>query len=394
MRNRRAADAHVRRLEPGTPRPVAAPDAAPRARPVRARCSAMASARPAALLSCASLHLRSIPMSHSVKAYLIEEVDGAVRAGFTSLASESLDPGDVEVRIDYASVNYKDALAATGRGKIIRRFPCVGGIDAVGVVERSGSARFGAGDAVVVHGWGFGVAHHGGYAERARVPADWVNRVPAGLTPLDAITIGTAGYTAALAVDLMQLNGCAPARGPVLVNGATGGVAGIAIDMLAQLGFEVVAATSKADQADYLLGLGARRVVDGVAPKGAPNRPLESAQWAAAVDSLGGEPLAALIPRMHKDAVIASIGNAAGIAFSTTVMPFILRGVRLIGVNSDNDVAMREHLWQRLATDLRPRHLAQLRQVADFAELPAVMDSVLAGQHRGRTVIRIGAGRG
>lgn len=330
-------------------------------------------------------------MNPAVKAYLIEQVDGAVRAGFTTLAADALDPGEVEVRVDYASVNYKDALAATGRGKIIRRFPCVGGIDAAGVVERSDSPRFAAGDAVIVHSWGFGVSHHGGYAERARVPADWVNHVPEGLTPLDAITLGVAGYTAALAVDLMLLNGCTPARGPVLVNGATGGVAGVAIDMLAQLGFEVVAATSKADQADYLLGLGARRVIDAPAPKGEKHRPLESAQWAAAVDSLGGEPLAALIPRMDKDAVIASIGNAAGIAFSTTVMPFILRGVRLIGVNSDNDVATCERLWRLLATNLKPRHLAQLRQVLPFAELPAVMDALIAGRHRGRTVIRIGA---
>ncbi|GMV45925.1 MAG: alcohol dehydrogenase [Pseudomonadota bacterium] len=330
-------------------------------------------------------------MSPTVKAYLIEEAAGAVRARFTSLAPEALDAGDVELRIDYASVNYKDALAATGRGRIIRRFPCVGGIDAVGVVERSGSARFAAGDAVVVHGWGFGVSHHGGYAERARVPAEWVNRVPAGLTPLDAVTLGTAGYTAALAVELMQLNGCRPERGPVLVNGATGGVAGIAIDLLARLGYEVVAATSKADETDYLLQLGARRVIAAAPAPGAAPRPLESAQWAAAVDSLGGEPLAALIPRMHKDAVIASIGNAAGIAFTTTVMPFILRGVRLVGVNSDNDVATREHLWQRLAGDLRPRHLARLRQLVPFDELPAVMDALVAGRHRGRSVVRIGA---
>jgi acrylyl-CoA reductase (NADPH) len=325
----------------------------------------------------------------SIQAYLIEAAgDGAVRAGFTQLAAAQLDPGEVTVRVQYASVNYKDALAASGRGKIIRRFPCVGGIDAAGVVEASDSPRFAPGDAVIVHSHGFGVSHHGGYAQRARVPADWVNAVPAGLTPLDAITIGVAGYTAALAVDLMELNGTAPARGEVLVNGATGGVGSIAIDMLAQRGYEVVAVTGKPEQAQYLRELGAARIV-AAADLDTGSRPLESAQWAAAVDSLGGEPLAGLVRTMGKDGVIASIGNAAGIALSTTVMPFILRGVRLIGVNSDNEPAVRERVWQRLATDLRPRHLAGIRHVEPFDRLPAVVDDLIAARNRGRAVIDV-----
>jgi alcohol dehydrogenase len=322
------------------------------------------------------------------KAYLIEGTPEAVRAGFTRLAAERLDAGEVLVRLAYASVNYKDALAATGRGRIIRRFPCVGGIDATGVVESSESARFRPGDAVVVHSHGFGVSHHGGFAEWARVPADWVNALPPGMTPLDAATIGVAGYTAALAVDLMELNGLAPERGKVLVNGATGGVASIAIDLLAQRGFEVVAVTGKPEQAGYLKELGAASVI-GSADLQTGSRPLESTQWQGAVDSLGGEPLAGILRTTQKDGVVASIGNAAGIAFSSTVMPFILRGVRLIGVNSDNDVPTREHLWRRLATDLRPRHLERIRQLVPFDALPQVIDEVIAGRNRGRNVIAL-----
>ena len=322
------------------------------------------------------------------KAYLIEADGDAVRASFAMLDPTRMDPGDVVVRVRYASVNYKDALAATGKGKIIRRFPCVGGIDATGTVESSQSSRFKPGDSVIVHGHGFGVSQHGGYAALTRAPAEWVNHIPPALTDLEAITLGVAGYTAALAVDLMELNGTRPDRGKVLVNGATGGVASISIDILAQRGYEVVAVTSKPAQAQYLKELGAGEVIAaGDLPPA--TRPLEKAQWAAAVDSLGGEPLAALTRTMQKDGVIASIGNAAGLEFATSVMPFILRGVRLIGVNSDNDPQVRDHVWRRLATDLRPRHLARISQVRPFAALPEAIADVAAGRNRGRTVIEV-----
>lgn len=324
-------------------------------------------------------------------AYLIQaDEGGGVKAGFTRMRQEQLDAGDVTVRVQYASVNYKDALAASGKGKIIRRFPCVGGIDAAGVVDSSENPRFRPGDSVILHSHGFGVSHHGGYAEWARVPADWVNALPSGLTAIDAITLGVAGYTSALAVDLMELNGCDPARGKVLVNGATGGVASTVIDMLAQKGYEIVAVTSKPAEAQYLRELGAARVIAaGELETG--SRPLESAQWAAAVDSLGGEPLAGVLRRMGKDGVVASIGNAAGIELATTVMPFILRGVRLIGVNSDNEPALRERIWQRLATDLRPRHLESIRRTLPFDTLPRVVDDLVSGRNRGRAVIAIQA---
>lgn len=327
-------------------------------------------------------------MTSTFAAFLVESDGDRIQGRFTELSDVQLDPGDVTVRLQYASVNYKDALAVTGRGKIIRRFPCVGGIDAVGVVESSSSARFKPGDEVVVHNHGFGVSHHGGYAARARVPADWVSVIPDGLSALDAISIGVAGYTAALAIDLMELNGCAPSRGEVLVNGATGGLGSIAIDILALRGYEVVAVTGKPQHAPYLKRLGAKAVMAS-AELQAASRPLEKMRWAAAVDSLGGAPLAALLPTMGKDSVVASIGNAAGMEVQTTVMPFILRGVRLIGVNSDNERHVRDRIWQRLSSDLRPRHLADVRRVEPFERLPAVVESLLRGEHMGRSIIRL-----
>jgi acrylyl-CoA reductase (NADPH) len=323
------------------------------------------------------------------RAYLISAADGGVSAAFSPLARRDLDPGDVTVRVQYASINYKDALAATGRGKIIRRFPCVGGIDASGVVEASDVPQLRPGDEVIVHSHGFGVSHHGGYAAWARAPAAWVNRLPAGMTTLEAITLGVAGYTAALGIDAMELNGLAQGRGRVLVNGATGGVASVGIDLLAQRGYEVVAVTSKPAEAPYLKLLGASEVIAS-ADLPAGTKPLEPAMWQGAIDSLGGAPLAALTRSMRKDGVIASIGNAAGLEFTTTVMPFILRGVRLLGINSDNEPELRARIWQRLGTDLRPRHLAQIARVIAFEQLPQALDAVVNGHARGRTIVRIG----
>jgi len=322
------------------------------------------------------------------QAYLIEGTPARTSARFVELSERDLDPGEVTLRVAYASINYKDALAATGKGRIIRRFPCVGGIDAVGTVEASTDPRFAPGDRVIAHSHGFGVSQHGGYAQRARAPADWVTRIPAGLDSLEAITIGVAGYTAALAIDLCELNGLTPSRGKVLVNGATGGVASIAIDLLAQRGFEVVAATRKLAEADYLKRLGAAEVVDP-ATLGSGDNPLETARWQGAIDSLGGDPLSLLTRTVQKDGVIASIGNAAGLSFSTTVMPFILRGVRLIGVNSDNDPGLRSRIWQRLAGDLKPRHLAAIANVRPFDELPSLIEAVVNGRIRGRTIITL-----
>ncbi|HEX9718799.1 MAG TPA: acryloyl-CoA reductase [Ramlibacter sp.] len=328
----------------------------------------------------------------SFPAYLISNTPAGVSADFTAFTDADLDPGDVTVRVQYASINFKDALAATGKGRIIRRFPCVGGIDASGVVQASGNPRFKPGDGVIVHSHGFGVSHHGGYAARARVPADWVNHLPPGMSALEAVTLGVAGFTAALAIDLMELNGLAPGKGKVLVNGATGGVASVSIDLLAQRGYQVVAVTGKPAEAPYLRTLGACEVIAS-ADLPAGTKPLEPALWQGAVDSLGGSPLGALTRSMQRDGVIASIGNAAGLDFSTSVMPFILRGVRLIGVNSDNEPAVREQVWKRLGTDLRPKHLAQIARVLPWAELPAAIEAVAGGKARGRTVIDVGTAK-
>ena len=322
------------------------------------------------------------------KAYLIEGSPASTSARFADLTEDDLDPGHVTLRVAYASINFKDALAATGKGRIIRRFPCVGGIDAVGTVENSADPRFVPGDTVIAQSHGFGVSQHGGYAQRARAPADWVTRVPDGLSALQAITVGVAGYTAALAIALCELNGLAPERGKVLVNGATGGVGSIAIDLLAQRGFEVVAATRKFAEADYLRGLGAAEVIDPTS-LGAGDKPLEPVRWQGAIDSLGGEPLSLLTRTVQKDGVIASIGNAAGLSFTTSVMPFILRGVRLIGVNSDNDPELRSRIWQRLAGDLKPRHLDLIGNVRPFGELPSLINAVAEGRARGRTIIAV-----
>jgi acrylyl-CoA reductase (NADPH) len=326
--------------------------------------------------------------SSTFPAYLISSGQAGVSGTFSRIAESDLDPGEVTVRVQYASINFKDALAATGKGRIIRRFPCVGGIDASGVVEASSVAKFRPGDSVIVHSHGFGVSHHGGYAARARVPAAWVNALPPGMSAFEAITIGVAGYTAALAIDLLELNGLAPEKGKVHVNGATGGVASVSIDLLAQRGYHVVAVTRKTTEAGYLRELGAAEVLAST-ELAVGTKPMETALWQGAIDSVGGAALSGLTRSVQKAGVIASIGNAGGLDFSASVLPFILRGIRLIGVNSDNDPDLRERIWSRLGGDLRPRHLARIARVVSFAELPAAIADVAAGEARGRTVIDV-----
>lgn len=328
---------------------------------------------------------------NAFKAFLIEEVDGQTRSGFVSMTEDQLDPGEVTVRVAYSSVNYKDALAATGAGRIVRRFPCIGGIDLSGIVEKSTDPRYRPGDRVIASCFDIGVAHHGGYAELARVRGDWVNRLPDGLSLRDAMAIGTAGFTAALAITRLEHNGLMQAAGPVLVTGATGGVGSLSIEFLAQLGYRVAALTGKADEAAYLKGLGASEVllrsdidVDNI-------RPLGRATWAGAIDNLGGAYLAWLASVMQPGGVIASIGLAAGSAVNTTVMPFILRGVSLLGIDAVNIPApQRQHVWNRLASELRPRHLPDIAREIDFAALPEVFAAFVAGRSRGRVVVRIG----
>ena len=322
------------------------------------------------------------------KAYRLHDEGGKTVGRFVEMTLDDLDPGEVTIKTAYASVNYKDALAATGIGKVIRRFPCIGGIDAAGNVIASSDPRFKPGDPVIAHGFGLGVSHDGGYSAYVRSCADWVMALPAGISVIDASTLGVAGYTAALAIHILEINGLNPGNGKVLVNGATGGCAGIGIDMLSKLGYHVVALTGKDAEHDYLRGLGAAEIVSRRTLE-IGTRPLEKSLWAAALDAVGGEQLAWLTRTMQPGGLIASFGNAGGIELNTTELPFILRGVRLLGVNSDNPRALRETVWKRLGSDLKPRHLGKIRRIADFDELPHLFRQSLNAQIRGRSVVRI-----
>ena len=302
-----------------------------------------------------------------------------------------MDAGDVVVRIAYASVNYKDALTARGKAKIALKFPLVAGIDLAGTVEESSDARFKPRDEVTVHSFGLGADHDGGYAEFGRFPADWLIPLPSGMSLFEASALGVAGHTAAHAIDLMELNGLAPAQGKVLVNGASGGVASIAIDILARRGYHVVAMSGKAEQAEYLKGLGAKEVIgrNGIADAG---RPLENPLWAGAMDSVGGAQMSWLARSMQRDGVIASFGNAAGAEFAGNVLPFILRGVRLLGVNVNNPIERKKLLWARLASDLKPRHLERIARRIRFADLERAFDDLLAARVAGRQVVDFSLG--
>jgi acrylyl-CoA reductase (NADPH) len=326
----------------------------------------------------------------SLRAFRIDQHDGITRAGVQTLRLEDLSSGDVLIKAHYSSVNYKDALAATGRGKILRRFPLVGGVDVSGVVMESTDARFAAGEEVLVTGCGLGESHDGGFSELVRVPADWVVPLPRGLSLRDAMVLGTAGFTAALAIDRMEQNGQDPALGPVVVSGASGGVGSIAVDLLHGHGYEVIALSRKPDADGYLASLGADRVLDaqGVSDSRAP---LEKAQWGGAIDTVGGEVLAWLTRTVRPWGNIAAVGLAGGAELHTTVMPFILRGVSLLGITSANcPMQRRQEVWQRLVNDLRPRHLDTiLAGEVSLDELPQVFEKVLSGQHRGRFLVRI-----
>ena len=325
------------------------------------------------------------------KAYQIEQKDGKVQAGFVQLTEDQLDPGEVTLKVAYSSVNYKDALAATGAGRIIRRFPCVGGIDMAGTVVASTDARYKAGDQVVATSYDIGVAHHGGYAEYGRVPADWVVPLPRGMSLFESMALGTAGYTAALGIVRMEENGLRPENGKVVVSGATGGVGSIAVDILARLGYEVVALTGKESQAGYLKGLGASEVMLRGSLDLGKIKPLDRALWAGAVDNLGGDVLAWMISPMQQNGTIASIGLAAGMNLNTTVAPFILRGACLLGIDSGyTAMPLRRRVWDRLAGDMKPAHLAGMARSVRLDDLSPVFETFIAGGAHGRVVVEVG----
>lgn len=324
------------------------------------------------------------------KAFLIEEAEEGVNSSFKTIDTADLDPGEVLIKTAYSSVNFKDALAATGAGKIIRRFPCVGGIDLSGVVVESSSDEFKVGQEVIATSYDIGVAHHGGYAEYCRVPAKWVVPMPAGLDLFSSMALGTAGFTAGLAVERMEHNGLNPDAGPVLVNGATGGVGGIAIDILSALGYDVTAMTGKPDQSDYLKSLGAAEILDTASLDLAKIRPLGRETWAGVVDNLGGDILSWLASTVKVGGAIASIGLAASFKFNTTVMPYILRGVTLAGIDSVNaEMEVRRKVWGRLATDMKPKNLDKIVTTVAFDDLPATFEALMQAKMRGRSVVKI-----
>ena len=328
--------------------------------------------------------------AQNFKAYRINRQDKNIEANFQQLSIDDLTEGSVVVKVNYSSINYKDALAATGAGQILRQYPLNGGIDLAGEIVSSEDSRYKIGQSVLVCGCGLSETADGGYAEYARVCGDCIVTLPEGLSERDAMAIGTAGFTAALAVIRMEQMDQSPDMGPIIVTGASGGVGSFAIDLLAQRGYEVHAFTGKADHADYLKSLGAIQIINRNDLE-MGTRPLERAIFGGAVDSVGGDTLAWLTRTVVPFGNIASIGLAGGYKLETTVMPFILRGVSLIGINSiEMPTEMRNNAWVRLGTDLKPKHIDNIvtREIP-FDELPGAFDDYLKGAIIGRTVVKI-----
>ena len=326
----------------------------------------------------------------SFRAYRIDERAGTIVAGFEELTVDDLSDGNVLVKVSHSTINYKDALAATGSARILRRYPLNGGIDLAGSVVSSDDAAFQPGTPVLVNGCGLSETLDGGYSEYARVDSASLVPIPDNISPAEAMQIGTAGYTAALAIHRMEQNGQAPGDGPVVVTGATGGVGSIAIDMLDGRGYEVVAVTGKATEDAYLRAIGARRILlrDQI---DLGKRPMEKPQWAGAIDNLGGDHLTWLTRTMSYGGNIACIGLAASTALETTVLPFILRAVCLLGINSvDTPRKLRLAVWSRIATDLKPRHLDTIsHRTIRFDDLPGSFQAYIDGTVTGRVLVKI-----
>ncbi|MGB3070448.1 MAG: MDR family oxidoreductase [Ottowia sp.] len=326
------------------------------------------------------------------KALLLTKTEeGSVQSSVTELDESQLPEGDVLVQVAHSTLNYKDGLAITGKAPVVRRYPMVPGIDFAGTVLESSDARYKKGDAVILNGWGVGESHWGGLAQKARVKADWLVPLPAGMTPSQAMSIGTAGYTAMLCVMALQDNGITPDRGPVLVTGGNGGVGSIAIALLSRLGFEVHASTGRLNEAEHLKALGAKELVDR-STLNAAGKPLQKERWAAAVDSVGSHTLANVCASIQYGGAVAACGLAQGMDFPATVAPFILRGVTLAGVDSVNaPYAKRVKAWDRLARELPPEVLASNTETIGLAAAAQTAARLLEGQVRGRVVVDVNA---
>ena len=308
------------------------------------------------------------------------------------LNEADLPAGDVTIKVEWSSINYKDGLALSPTGRILRSFPMVPGVDLAGTVVESKDSRFSAGSHVVVTGYDVGVSHPGGFAELTRIPADWVMPLPEGLTTKEAMALGTAGMTAAMSVEALEHNGLRPGQGTVIVTGSTGGVGSTAVSMLAQLGYTVAGSTGKASEHDFLRSLGATEILSREDVSAESNRPMESERWAGAVDPVGGPTTAYLVRTMKYGASIAVSGLTGGTAVATTVFPFILRGVNLLGIDSVMcPMAKRKHVWARMGKDLKPKGLLDSIAVeTDLDGVAAVCADILGGKVKGRTVVRVG----
>jgi len=327
----------------------------------------------------------------SFNALLATKTGDAISAGVVQLTEQDLMPGDVTVAVEYSTVNYKDALALSGRSPVIRTFPLIPGIDLAGVVETSSHPGYTAGDRVLVNGWGLSQTHHGGYAQKARVPGEWLVKIPEAFTSRDAMAIGTAGYTAMLSVLALEHGGVSPDQGDILVTGANGGAGSIAIALLSPLGNRVVASTGRREEAAYLKGLGAAENLDR-ATLSEPGAPIAKERWAGAIDAVGSHPLANVLAQTRYRGVVAAFGLAQGADLPGSVLPFILRNVTLAGIDSVNaPYSAREQAWTRLAADLDLGKLARTTQMISLAEVPALAGQVLQGRVQGRTVVDVNA---
>jgi acrylyl-CoA reductase (NADPH) len=324
------------------------------------------------------------------KALMASKGEKGPEIAWTELAEADLMEGDVLIRVSHSTINYKDGLALTGKAPVIRRWPMIPGIDFAGSVVSSTHPDFKSGDEVVLNGWGCGETHFGGYAQLARVKGDWLVKQPAGLTAAETMAIGTAGYTAMLCVLALEKNGVTPDKGPVVVTGAAGGVGSVAIALLAKLGYRVIASTGRADEAGYLKGLGASEIIDRVELSG-PARPLGKERWAGGVDAVGSHTLANVLSMTRYGGAVAACGLAQGMDLTTSVAPFILRGVTLAGVDSVMAPrAARLQAWQRLARDLDKTKLAAMTVARPIADVTALAPEILAGKVRGRVVLEVG----
>lgn len=329
-------------------------------------------------------------MKETIRAYVVSQEGEQVQAAVTTIPIEQLPAGEVTVAVEYSSLNYKDGLAATGQGGVARYYPHVPGIDAAGRVVESQSPEFAVGDRVVITGYDLGVGHYGGFAEYVRVPADWVVKTPGSLSNFEAMALGTAGFTAAMCLLAMERNGADPSHGSILVTGATGGVGSLAVNILAQKGYTVAASTGKVDQHDYLRQLGASEILSrsDVSLTDERPRPLLRGTWAGAIDTVGGSTLSYLLRTMNYCGNIALCGLVGGPHFSGTVIPFLLRGVNVLGIDSAMcPMSYRQDIWQRLATDLKPSNLDQIAETISLDALSSAIDDILHGKVKGRLIV-------